>query len=147
MKILAIDPGARRIGLAVAAAELGIAFPAGALQVGEGDDPVQLVAAEFRARKADVLVVGYPVRMDGTPGRRAAEVDAFITRLEGELPGVEIARVDETLSTREATEGLSLREERRTRLDGRRDAKAAAVILRDYLAREFPPLLPEDPEP
>jgi putative Holliday junction resolvase len=143
MRILAIDPGARRVGLAWAD-DLGVVLPVGALHLEEGDDAVDCIAAEVRRRGAETLVVGYPVRMDGTPGARAREVDALMERLRAVLPGVQVAPVDETLSTKATTDGMSLREERRTRLDGRRDAKAAAVILADYLAREFPPLLPDE---
>jgi len=86
-------------------------------------------------RKHDVrhIIVGHPVRLDGTAGEMAAEAAGFAARIEKEL-GLPVELVDERLSSWEAGRMLAEREKAPRRRD-KLDQIAAAVILRDYLDR------------
>ena len=134
-RILAIDYGRARHGLAVSDA-LGLAgHPLPALQ--RADGPRDLASLRRVIDEHDVrrLVVGLPLNMDGTEGEMAAEARAFATRLEREL-GLPVLLEDERLSTDEAETLLregGLRPSQRRAL---RDSVAAAVILRGVLERE-----------
>lgn len=141
MRCLGIDYGTKRIGLAWGD-ELGIATPLPA--VVDPDPARQLVklGEVVKARRPQRLVVGYPYNMDGTVGFKAKEVDAFIEKLAAIAPGIEVERVDERLTSRVASQGLSLKRERELRASGVIDSAAAAVILQDFLDRMFPPTLP-----
>ena len=89
----------------------------------------------MREREVTEIVVGYPIHMDGEVGMRAKEVDTFITKLTQmfELP---VHRVDERLTSVAAAESLSVKSKGRKGrkpADGRIDATAASLILRDFL--------------
>lgn len=88
-------------------------------------------------RKHDVrrIVVGHPIRLDGTAGEMAAEAARFAARIEKEL-GLPVELVDERLSSWEAEQVLAEREKPARRRRGSVDQIAAAVILRDYLERK-----------
>jgi putative Holliday junction resolvase len=83
------------------------------------------------------IVVGWPIRLDGTPGTMAAEAARFADRLRKQL-GLPVDLLDERLSSWEA-ERVSGESEPRQRASLRKsktlDDLAAAVILRDYLSR------------
>lgn len=134
-RILAIDYGRRRHGLAVSDA-LGMAshpLPALVRRTPQAD----LAALRELAAERDVrrLVVGLPLNMDGSEGPMAAEARAFGAWLAAGL-GLPVLYEDERLSTDEAEGFLrdaGLRPSDRKRL---RDSVAAAVILRGVLERE-----------
>jgi putative Holliday junction resolvase len=144
MRCLGIDPGTKRVGLAWGD-ELGIATPLAALLEADAVKQVAQIAGLARTRRAECLVIGYPYNMDGSVGFKAKEVDGFIAALELALPGIPIERVDERLSSHEASRGLSLKKERELRASGRIDSAAAALLLQDFLDRRFPPALPGPP--
>jgi putative Holliday junction resolvase len=95
---------------------------------------VQFIGREFAdpEEPLDLIVVGHPRRLDGTPHEQTAHVDAFVAALQARV-AVPVALEDERLSSHEADERLGARHrdwrERKKRLD----AAAAAVILQDYL--------------
>lgn len=136
MRLLGIDYGERRIGLAYAD-ELGLAVPV--TPAAQSSEPLRLdaIADEVRRRRIEALVVGYPYNMDGSVGFKAREVDAFIERLGTRIP-LPIHRMDETLSTNAAQRGLEEtgrkgKRDRRVRSSGDVDSRAAAIILQDYI--------------
>jgi putative Holliday junction resolvase len=132
MRYLAIDYGQRRVGLAVGDDQTAQAGPIGMV---EGRDAKQLIRAVRRAvdeHDVDELVIGIPYDMDGRAGAAAKHVEAIASTLERELGRV-VHRVDERLTSYAANEqmkrtGLTHRQKKH-----RRDALAAAAILRDFL--------------
>jgi putative Holliday junction resolvase len=137
--VLAVDVGGRRIGLAISDPSRTLARPLATLQVKSAADGVARVADEIARLQHDddglaSIVVGLPVRLDGSPGDETARVAAFVDALRAKT-AVPIVTADERLTSREAESRLSVRErdwrERKKKLD----AAAAAVILQDYLDR------------
>jgi len=134
-RILAVDFGQRRLGLAVSDA-LGLAshpLPALSRRTPELDGAA--LRALIDDRDVRRLVVGLPLNMDGSEGPMASKARAFGAWL-AELTGLPVDFEDERLSTDEAEEflrGAGLRPSDRKRL---RDSVAAAVILRAVLERE-----------
>jgi len=131
---LGVDYGTKRIGLAWAA-ELGISLPLESIPGVELEGCWEEFARVVRERDVTEIVVGYPIHMDGEVGMRAKEVDTFITKLTQrfEFP---VHRVDERLTSVAAAESLSVKSKgRKARkpADGRIDATAASLILRDFL--------------
>jgi putative Holliday junction resolvase len=134
-RILAVDYGRVRLGLAVSDA-LGMAsHPLPALRRSSPEADLVALRALIADREVARLVVGLPLNMDGSEGPMAAEARAFGAWLEAgtRLP---VSFEDERLSTDEAEEFLraaGLRPSDRKKL---RDSVAAAVILRSVLERD-----------
>ena len=137
MRVLGIDFGERRIGLAISDASGTLASPVRTIdRRGATVDAVTLVMNAIdeigRDEPVDRIVIGLPRRLDGADNDQTAAVRAFAAAL-GSRSGQSIELQDERLSSREAEERLALRErdwrKRKTRLD----AAAAAVVLQDWL--------------
>ena len=133
-RVLAIDYGEARIGLALSD-ELGmLAHP---LETVPGQDKKRAIAriAELAAeRGASTVVIGLPLRMDGSEGTAVEKVRTFIGKLRPALgDSVEIVEVDERLSTVAAMEKLHAagRTEKNSR--DRIDQAAAMEILQEFL--------------
>ena len=132
MRLLALDIGQRRIGLASGVAELGTALPAGALRRTRLALDVQAVLEAARQRQADAIVVGIPYRPGGEESPQTKLVRGFIRALRKET-SLPIHSVDEAFTSAEA-EGL-LREAgvKPSRNRGAVDEAAAVLILRRFL--------------
>lgn len=131
-RIVAVDYGARRVGLAMADPLELFAQPVGTVSPGEA--LVRLAALDAEHGIA-TLVVGWPLDDAGDDARAVARVGPFIGRARRAVPGAEIVRVDETESSRRAMRELvasGVRKKARGR-KGALDAAAACVILEDYL--------------
>lgn len=132
MRILGVDYGERRIGIAVSD-ELGMtAQGLATIQRKNRAADLEQIDACVRRYAVERVVVGYPLRLDGSEGVQCEKVNRFIRRLERRL-AIPVVRHDEMLSTQEA-EGL-LREAgvRREKWRARVDGIAACIILQRYL--------------
>ena len=138
MRIVGLDVGERRIGIAVSDATGTLATPASVLRPSALDaDAVQLVAFELeRFSQQDepitAVVVGLPRRLDGSPTSMTPRVEEFAAAL-GAKTGLPIVLQDERLTSREAESRLAVREKNWRARKERLDAAAAAIILQDYL--------------
>jgi putative Holliday junction resolvase len=138
LRVLAIDYGERRLGLAVSDETGAFAFPAGTLERrGRARDLAALreLATE---RCIERVVVGLPLHLDGRVGPEARAAQAFAAAV-AETTGLPVETFDERWTTREAER--SLREQGLVGRRGRRrrgavDAVAATLLLRSWLARE-----------
>lgn len=130
-RILGIDHGSRRVGIAVADTETGMAFARPALKRHGGEPDIAALAALASSEGAELAIVGLPLNMDGSEGRQAAAARRFGQRLAG--IGLEIIYVDERLSSWEAGERLAEAGRRPTRDSGELDSAAARLILQQYL--------------
>lgn len=131
---LGVDYGTKRIGLAWAD-ELGISLPLKSIPGVELEGCWEEFARVVSERKVAEIVVGYPIHMDGELGMRAKEVDLFIAKIT-ETFALPVHRVDERLTSVAAAESLyrkSKGKRSRKPADGRIDATAASLILRDFL--------------
>ena len=140
MRVLGIDVGARRVGLAISDATQTLARPLTTLSVNGRDDAVARVLIEIERRRAEedglsVIVVGLPLKLDGSTSEQTSRVAAFVEALTART-SLPIVRMDERLSSREAEGRLALHERDWRRRKTRLDAAAAAVILQDYLDRD-----------
>jgi putative Holliday junction resolvase len=140
-RLLGVDLGRKRIGLAVSDVSGTLARPLTTLHLG-GGDPVEHVLREIARLSAEEgalagVVVGVPLRLDGSPGEGTGPARQFIERLRARA-SVPVMEEDERLTSREAESRLALRERDWRRRKARLDAAAAAVILQDYLDRRAP---------
>lgn len=130
-RILAIDHGSRRIGIAIADTETRMAFARPALRRRGGESDIIALAELARGEEAGLLVVGLPMNMDGSEGSQAAAARAFGTRLAA--LGLRVVYADERLSSWEAGVRLAEAGDRPTRRSGELDSAAARLILQQYL--------------
>ena len=138
-RILAVDVGARRVGLAISDASRTLARPLETINVSGDADAVRRVARRIAEldREDDgiaAIVVGLPTSLDGTPTPQTAHVRAFIASLTKQTP-LPIATEDERLTSREAESRLAVREKDWRKRKALIDAEAAAIFLQDYLDR------------
>jgi putative Holliday junction resolvase len=138
LRVLAIDYGERRLGLAVSDETGGFAFPAGTLERRGRARDLAALRALAAERGVERVVVGLPLHLDGRAGPEARAAEAFAAAV-AEATGLPVETFDERLTTREAER--SLREQGLVGRRGRRrreavDAVAATLLLRSWLARE-----------
>ena len=139
MRVLGVDVGARRVGLAISDPSRTLARPLETIVVSGDADAVERVAdAIARLAGEDdglgAVVVGMPASLDGTRNDASARVAAFVAALKRRV-ALPVATEDERLSSREAESRLAIRERDWRKRKERLDAAAAAVILQDYLDR------------
>jgi putative holliday junction resolvase len=138
VRIVGLDIGQRRIGVAISDATATLARPVGVLaRAGSDADAVRLVANEIARLAAEEdgvtsVVVGLPKRLDGTASEMTPRVQAFAEQLRA-ASGLPVLLQDERLSSREAESRLALREKDWRARKKKLDAAAAAIILQDYL--------------
>jgi putative Holliday junction resolvase len=139
MRVLAIDVGRRRVGLAISDRSRTLARPLTTLTVAPADaiDRVAHEIAQLAAEEDGVseIVIGMPVRLDGSPNEQTAHVTAFVAGLQART-SIPIRTADERLTSREAESRLAVSERDWRKRKLRLDAAAAAVILQDYLDQE-----------
>jgi len=140
MRVLGIDVGARRVGLAISDPTRTLARPLKTLSVSGRADAVARVLIEIERLGAEedglaAIVVGLPSRLDGSSSDQTSRAAAFVEALAIRT-SVPIARMDERLTSWEADNRLARNEPDWRRRKAQLDAAAAAVILQDYLDRE-----------
>jgi putative holliday junction resolvase len=143
--IIALDHGARRIGVAIADTDTGMAFAREAIRRRNLDHDLALIRELCTREGTNLVVVGLPLNMDGTEGDQAAAARRFGDALVG--IGLEVAYEDERLTSWEAGRHLADAGRRPRRRSGELDSTAARLILQQYLdARRTPPAPPEETE-
>lgn len=131
LRILAIDYGKRRIGLAISD-EMGLtARPLAVLTRTNRRNDLRRLRELAREHAVGRIVVGQPLNMDGSAGSMAEEAARFAARIQKEL-GLPVELADERLSSWEAEQ---MRPSKAGRHGVAKDDIAAAVILRDFLER------------
>jgi putative pre-16S rRNA nuclease len=133
-RVLALDIGRSRTGLALSDVSRTLATPFGVVTARPPLNEI-LRTADRLAAEADglgAIVVGRPLRLDGQPSPQTAEVDAFVARLRARTT-LPVFVQDERLTSVDAEAHLAQREPDWRRRKGRLDAAAAAVILQDFL--------------
>jgi putative Holliday junction resolvase len=133
MRTLGLDYGSKRIGVAICD-ELGITAYGVSTIIRRNRKQV-IEALEKLITQYDVkkIVIGYPIRLDGTRGIQCEKVDKFSGLLEAAF-SLPLIKWDETLTTKEAEDILFWANVRRGKRKKVVDQLAATLILRGYLA-------------
>ena len=132
MRVLGLDYGEKRIGVAVCD-ELGMtAQGLGVIARKNKQRDLEAIAHYVQLYGVEKIVIGYPLRLDGTVGIQCEKVDRFIRALASLFP-VPIIRWDETLTTRDAEEILRIANVREKKRKALVDKIAAGMILQGYL--------------
>jgi putative holliday junction resolvase len=150
--ILAIDYGRTRMGLAIADSHARMAQPLGTFERINRNEDMRRLREFVREHRVKQIVVGLPLRLDGTRGEMGDEVERFAQRIRKQV-GVPVEMVDERLTSWEAerlleeTQGRFMHEQKSAGARNKKktpskvnvDSVAAAVILKEYLERQEQP--------
>lgn len=129
MKLIALDVGTKRIGVAKADSSVRIAIPYAAVEV-DGTE-FQKLASLARAWDIDNFVIGLPRNSKGEETDQSKYVRKFAAQLKQSVKGAKICFQDESLTSVEAEKRLKNRKKGYKK--GDIDSEAAAIILQDFL--------------
>jgi len=132
VKVLGIDYGTKKVGLAIGDEKLRLVSPKGTISVSNAIDKIKEIIKKSKVKK---VVVGYPLTPSGKEGQRAKLVKKFIEKLKREIPEVEVILWDERWTTDEAMrrlEGLPYKKRKALK-----DTISAMIILEEYLGISY----------
>ncbi|MFH1111558.1 MAG: Holliday junction resolvase RuvX [Patescibacteria group bacterium] len=127
MKILALDWGEQRTGLAIGYTESKLALPFGVIAEAETLELIKKIIKIIKEEEIELLLVGEPKTMSGGDSKQTKKVQEFVQNLKQELT-IKVELMDERLTTKRASGPSSLP----TRSN---DELAAMYLLQDYLDR------------
>ena len=142
-RVLAVDIGRRRTGLALSDPTRTLATPYAVVTAHPPLGDVLRTADQLAAEPdgLSAIVVGRPLHLDGRPSAETIEVDAFVARLRTRTT-LPVFVQDERLTSIEAEARLSIGDRDWRRRKPKLDAAAAAVILQEFLDRPRPGIVP-----
>lgn len=132
-RVLAIDYGSKRVGLAVTDPLRIIAQP---LETVAAKECLEYIERYLQSEQVDTVVIGMPVQPSGEPSDAQRFIRPFIGRFRKKFPEVELIEVDEIYSSKEAFEAMlegGVKRAQRAQKSGIVDRTAAAIILQRYL--------------
>ena len=134
MRVLAVDFGSKRIGTAISDG-LGISVrPVETIKRSSIERDISRLKFLVEDLEAEAVVVGLPLRMDGTAGDAAQSAMRFVERLKSKLD-IAVFTQDERLTSYEAEQMMIERGLGREQRRARSDEFAAMIILQDYLSK------------
>lgn len=132
MRILAIDPGTKRVGIAVSDELKTIAQPLEYILAEPFAAFLNRLSQLLREKEVELILVGMPRNMDGSYGPAALKTQEFVTALKSAVT-VPIRTWDERLTSVMANRFLIQGNVRREKRKEKVDKMAAAILLQDYL--------------
>ncbi len=143
-RLVGLDHGSRRIGVAVADTDIGMAFARPAIMhPRRGRRAVlEAIGAILAEERAELAIIGLPLNADGSEGKQASAARRFADEVAG--LGVPVALEDERLTSWAAREELRTAGRRADRRSGELDSTAARLILQQYLDARRSPGGPEE---
>ena len=134
-KVMGLDVGTKRIGIAMSDFLLLTAQPAETIQREPEQNAVEKIAQLCLSNQVKKIVIGLPKHMNGTLGEQAQDCMDFADMLKKKLPDIEYIFEDERLSSRQAENILAMQGKKYTKNKGLVDLKSACIILQQYLDR------------
>lgn len=129
MKLIALDVGTKRIGVAKADSKVRIAIPYNAIEVDGGE--FKKIASLARAWDINNFVLGLPRNAEGEETKQSLYVRKFAKELKRHIPAAKICFQDESLTSVEAEKRLKGR--KKSYKKGDIDSEAATIILQDFI--------------
>jgi putative Holliday junction resolvase len=142
MRLLAIDYGTKRTGLAVSDP---LQIIATALQTVPTDELLIFLKNYCQNEKVEAFLVGKPIGLDGKPTEIAQSLEAFVVKLKNQFPSIKIHRIDERFTSVMAERVLNQSGKTRSskREKGQIDKIAATLMLQEFMSNQIKP----DPKP
>ncbi len=130
-RIIALDVGDKRIGIAVSDPTCTIAYPLETYKRKNERRDLEYIKELYSRLEADKIIIGLPLLLDGAEGTQAKKVKVFAEKLRA--MGLKIEFIDERFSTDEADDLLKEKGQGWKERKSKRDAVAAAIILNNYI--------------
>ncbi len=132
-RVLGIDPGTKRIGVALSDPDARVALPHDTLDATASvEDDARAIAALARDNDVEEIVVGYPRKLDGSVGPAAEHAQELARRVEAEA-GVPVRLWDERMTSAQANKTMLEHGAKRKQRRAHADRVAATLILQSYL--------------
>ena len=131
-RLLAVDVGGKRTGLALGDTLTRMAMPIEVLHVPHGPALLDAIVKAVRAHGPDAIVMGLPLNMDGSEGAAALQARSFADQVRART-GLAVHLQDERLTSFEADQRMARSGRTHGEKRGLRDALAAAALLEDFL--------------
>jgi putative Holliday junction resolvase len=135
-RLIGLDHGSRRIGVAIGDTETRLAFARPALRRSNAEQDIRAIGQLAQSEGAALVVLGLPRNMDGSEGPQAAAARDFGEQLAA--IGLVVELQDERLTSWQAAEQIGPRRGRERR-SGELDSAAARLILQEYLDADARP--------
>jgi len=135
-RVLGLDYGERRIGLAISDPLGIIAMPLTTIDRNKTEHLISKISEIVSEKKITSIVVGLPLTLKGHYSKQTEIVLAFINKLKSNLQ-IPIVSIDERLSTVAAKKSLQIQNVKTGHEKGRVDETAAAIFLQEYLDSQF----------
>jgi len=132
MKILSIDFGLKRVGLAEADTEVRIAFALDPIVLNGKTNLIPKIKEIVSDKNIELILVGIPLGFDQKETQMSKKVLKFIEDLGCEIPDIKIKALNETLTSKQASANLRLGKSKRSI-----DSESARIILQEYLDHHF----------
>ena len=132
MIILAVDYGDKRTGVAVCDKNEILASPVCTIDEGYAPKLIEKISALVREHKAELIVIGKPVNMDGSEGERAQKCADFADNISNAL-SIPVEMFDERMTTVIAHQSLNVTNTRGKNRKSVVDALSAQIILQDFI--------------
>src|SRR5207253_109802 len=132
MRILALDHGSKRVGVAVSDPMKVIATPVEFIPAHPFAEFLVRLKELIRVKEVEMVLIGMPRNMDGTYGPAAVKVQEFVALLKDSV-AVPIKTWDERLTSAQANRFLIAADMRRSKRKEKVDQTAAAILLQSYL--------------
>lgn len=135
MRILAIDYGLKRTGIAVTD-EMQII--ASGLTTVDSEKAIDFLRDYFVKERVEKVLIGEPKQMNGLPSQSAPLIEVFITKFVSQFPDMQLERVDERFTSKMAFQTMidSGLKKKQRQDKGLIDEISATIMLQDYLSRK-----------
>ena len=135
MRILAIDYGLKRTGIAVTDE---MQFIASGLTTVESPKALDFLKDYFTKEKVERVLIGEPKQMNGLPSESAPLIEAFVAKFVAQFPDMQLERVDERFTSKMAFQTMidSGLKKKQRQDKGLIDEISATIMLQDYLSRK-----------
>ncbi len=133
--IIALDLGIKSIGVAISDETKTIAIPYKNIlfKTGNAQEAISIIKDLVEDKNLSIILIGYPVKTDGSRATILDFIDIVINKLEVELPNKKIIKVDERFSTKRGIELIEKKYKGKKKVKEFKDMAAAYVLLNDYL--------------
>jgi putative Holliday junction resolvase len=130
-RVLGVDPGTKRCGIAVTNSAMTMAFPRPA--IARDDTTIARLRELVDEESIGVIVIGRPIALSGRDTASTVDADAFFDQVQASFDALTVTQWDERLTTREAQKSLSEAGLTTRASRERVDSAAAVIMLQNYL--------------
>ena len=131
MKLLGLDWGSKRIGIAISTNSTGIALPLRTLSRTSWTNDVSTIKNIIETHNVSMIIIGLPLLLSGKLGQQALDIKNAVTNLQTEIE-IPINLFDERLTTQQSYKILKETQTKNSKIDEKIDEVSACLILQSY---------------